>query len=574
MSTLTFSGSEFQINTNSAATQRTQQVVALSDGGFVVAWQSNHVDGSSYDVMFQRYDSAGVKVGGEVMANQTTAGEQESVSLYATSNGFVVMWESFNSITSDADVYGRSFSNSGASLNETRLHPSSSGLQFNPDGAADGRAVWYDNASGGTIMLGGLTNTSTFSPIVVSTNVSGVPEPTITASTGNAGIFMIQYGATAIIFDDSDNSFSAEFSLGSGQRVVALDSGNFLVLTVSGEVEGQIFDINGQQVGDPIAINGTTAGNQSSAHAVALSGGGFFVVWESDGQDGDGLGIYGQRFTDSGRAIGDEILINTTVSGDQRTPEVDELDDGSLIVTWRERETGGDAGEIMGQILDVPEADLDQAIDGTNEADTLTGDTGDDTISGMDGDDLIQGLEGDDSILGGVGNDTIDGGNGSDILFAGYGDDVVYGGLLRDKIFGSQGDDFIDGGKSRDTIFGGNGEDTLLGGNGRDVIKGGAGTDSIEGGIGADTIVGGDGDDLLIGGDGADKFEFSTGDGSDRITDFDDGTDLIVVSSGAANFGDVAVLDLGADALVVFSDVVIRLEDVDHSLITADDFIF
>jgi len=74
------------------------------------------------------------------------------------------------------------------------------------------------------------------------------------------------------------------------------------------------------------------------------------------------------------------------------------------------------------------------------------------------------------------------------------------------------GNDTIDGGTGNDTIFGGGGDDTLLGGAGTDILDGGAGNDILDGGVGNDTLTGGAGNDT---------FRFTTGAGSDRITDFD-----------------------------------------------------
>lgn len=572
MSTATFSGTEFLINSTASSTQRTQQVVATADGGFVVVWQSNHGDGSTYDVMGQRYNSSGVVIGSEFTVNQTDVGDQEDVDLFATSNGFVVTWESNNraNTNNDMDAWARSFFNSGSTLNQTQLnYADDAGQQYDVDGASPNLVVWVGT---GGLILSTFTNAGTSVVLTVPTPVNAfLTNPTITSSS-TPGLFMITFGNNAMIFDDSTNSFSSAFPVGNNPSVVALQNGNFMVLTSSNEIEARIFDTNGQQVGGVIPINETTAGIQTAPQAVALSGGGYFVVWTSENQDGSGFGIYGQRFTDSGRAIGTEILINTTTTGHQVSPQVDELDNGQLIVTWTSQQD--DAGDIYGQILDMPIAELDQVINGTTGDDVLVGDTGFDTISGFEGDDLIKGDVGDDSLVGGSGNDTLEGAGGNDCIEGGDGNDKIDGGNLRDKIFGQKGDDLLHGGRSRDRVEGGKGDDTVFGGDGHDRVSGGRGNDIVDGGNGNDRVNGGLDDDTLTGGTGVDTFEFRTGDGTDRITDFTDGEDMFLITSGASDFTDVTVLDLGADALVVFSDVVIRLENVDHTLIGAEDFIF
>ena len=42
----------------------------------------------------------------------------------------------------------------------------------------------------------------------------------------------------------------------------------------------------------------------------ALADGGFVVTWTSDGQDGSGYGIYGQRYAADGTAVGSEFRVN------------------------------------------------------------------------------------------------------------------------------------------------------------------------------------------------------------------------------------------------------------------------
>ena len=50
--------------------------------------------------------------------------------------------------------------------------------------------------------------------------------------------------------------------------------------------------------------------------------GGFIVTWTSDGQDGSGLGVYGQRFDGAGSALGSEFPINNYTNGQQENPAV------------------------------------------------------------------------------------------------------------------------------------------------------------------------------------------------------------------------------------------------------------
>ncbi|MDU8913716.1 calcium-binding protein [Aestuariicoccus sp. MJ-SS9] len=161
-------------------------------------------------------------------------------------------------------------------------------------------------------------------------------------------------------------------------------------------------------------------------------------------------------------------------------------------------------------------------LDGTEGADSLTGDLGTDLLSGFGGDDTLKGAEGGDTILGGAGqdeiaagtgDDSVDGGAGNDNIGGGPGDDTLTGGAGENQIAGGQGDDLIDGGALRDLLWGGNGSDT---------IDGGAGDDQIGAGRDGDSIAAGTGDDLVGAGQGADVVDAGAGNDTVWAGGFDD----------------------------------------------------
>jgi hypothetical protein len=97
-------GSEFLVNTATTGDQSSQKVTALSGGGFVVTWNDNSGgvggatgDNDSWAVKAQVFDAGGTKVGSELLVNTATAGAQDSQQIVALSNGdFVVTWDDNN----------------------------------------------------------------------------------------------------------------------------------------------------------------------------------------------------------------------------------------------------------------------------------------------------------------------------------------------------------------------------------------------------------------------------------------------------------------------------------------------
>ncbi|MEX2141892.1 MAG: hypothetical protein WD894_21685, partial [Pirellulales bacterium] len=130
---------------------------------------------------------------------------------------------------------------------------------------------------------------------------------------------------------------------------VAMDSaGNFVVVwssTTSGdsEVKARLYNSSGVAQTGQVAVNTTTADEQSFASVAMDNTGKFVVTWTSNLQDGGGQGIYGQRFDSTGLAQGAEFLVNTTTANDQMHSQVAMDSDGDFVITWSSnlQDTGG-----------------------------------------------------------------------------------------------------------------------------------------------------------------------------------------------------------------------------------------
>lgn len=163
------------------------------------------------------------------------------------------------------------------------------------------------------------------------------------------------------------------------------------------------------------------------------------------------------------------------------------------------------------------------SISGGNDSDVVLGGAGEDTLNGDGGADLLLGADGVDVLNGGDGEDILSGGNGSDVLNGGAGSDIIYG---VDDDTNDMNDTFSD-----NFLFGGTGNDLLFGGSSNDQLSGEEGDDIINGGAGEDRIIGGKGNDILIGGAGADTFVFETNHGTDTLSDFEVGVDVLDFSA-------------------------------------------
>ena len=283
---------------------------------------------------------------------------------------------------------------------------------------------------------------------------------------------------------------------------------------------------------------------------------------------------------------------------------------------WLSGNEGNDlikGGEGKDTIYAGQERDLvyggkdDDLIYGDKGSDTLRGDIGNDTmfggtnrsndsessndgdvIFGNAGDDVIHGNLGNDNIVGGIGNDTVRGGQqddliwgeaGNDLLFGDLGNDSVCGGDGDDTLIGSNGnplntadgDDKLCGGAGDDRIFGNEGDDKLTGNSGDDRLYGGRGNDTITAGSGSDILSAEQGNDILTGNGGGDRFDFGANHGTNIITDFTDGEDLIGLKDGIT-FAQLSIAQVGNDTQITTGDLSVTLQGVNVSAIGSDDF--
>ena len=121
--------------------------------------------------------------------------------------------------------------------------------------------------------------------------------------------------------------------------VAALPEGRSVVVWESGPRSSQdifirFLDAQGQFQTDIQPVNSFQAGVQSDAAVSALANGNVLVVWASDGQDGSGEGIYGQRFSQTGSKVGTEFRVNQTTNRNQSRPAVAALSASQFVVSW------------------------------------------------------------------------------------------------------------------------------------------------------------------------------------------------------------------------------------------------
>lgn len=205
----------------------------------------------------------------------------------------------------------------------------------------------------------------------------------------------------------------------------------------------------------------------------------------------------------------------------------------------------GTYGVPTAVFLDVLPGPDGPVIGGTGAKEMLEGTPGNDLMKGRGGKDAISGLLGNDVILGRNGSDTLYG-DFADSSDSAGGDDVLYGGAGADRLYGGAGDD---------TLYGDNGTDRIFGDAGDDIIYGGKGNDKLEGGEGADTFV------------------LAVREGTDTLSDFEVGVDLVGLAK-SLSFNDLSLIKRGQNTVIqAAGETLARVIAVAPDELTAGQFV-
>ena len=204
-------------------------------------------------------------------------------------------------------------------------------------------------------------------------------------------------------------------------------------------------------------------------------------------------------------------------------------------------------------------------INGIGSSNTIIGTKGNDILNGTAGNDIFNSIAGNDLLNGFAGNDLLQDDIGRDTLFGGNGNDTLIGGRGGDDLRGQGDNDLLQGDSGNDTLFGNNGNDTLVGGGGNDLLQGDRDDDVLDGGIGNDTLFGAAGSDLFV---------LKSGEGTDLIRDYFDGTDRFVLEGGL-EFADIEVVQqINSTQIKVTAtgEILANLNSVTANVIDESDF--
>ena len=269
-------GAESQVNSDTSRLTNVFSVTALSDGGWIVTWDSSTRTSTDYNVYQRRYDSNGDPTMAEMRFNTILDGDQDSPSVAALKDGgWVVTWESKRY---PSKIYQQCLANDGSKSGQ-EIVIINNGQDPDVTGLADGGWVTtysgYNGSTGRDVYLQRFTKTGDriVSDLLVNTTTHGdqhdaeitalvdggwvVTWLSVTPDGREVSHFQQRYAndGTRAGGETRINNFIEE--LAEKPEVTSLNDGGWLVTWrgLSGIAQKR-FDADGQIVDIPFALEG------------------------------------------------------------------------------------------------------------------------------------------------------------------------------------------------------------------------------------------------------------------------------------------------------------------------------
>ena len=263
-----------------------------------------------------------VTSGSETLANSTATNDQQhpKVAMDASGN-FVIVWESWGTDGDGYGIYFQRYNSAGtAQGSETKANFTTSNDQRMPDVAMDEDGdfviVWQSDGQDGD----------------------------------NWGIYFQRYNSSGVAQGSQTRANTTLTGRQAMPKVAMAHDGSFgITWEDEGDITLRLYNSSGFASTSEITANSTTANTQNYPSIAMDASGNLVVVWQSYNLDGDGFGIYSQRFNSSGTEQGGETIVNTTTAGHQESPDVAMDEDGDFVVIWTDESKDGSNDGIYAQ---------------------------------------------------------------------------------------------------------------------------------------------------------------------------------------------------------------------------------
>jgi Ca2+-binding RTX toxin-like protein len=405
----TRSGPEFVVNATVTADQFLPQVTALPTGGFVMTWSDLSLgtgDNSSYAIRAQAFNADGSRRGIEVVINTTTANSQDTSQIITLSDGrVVIVWNDASQSGGDTSGYavrGQILNADGSrSGSEFLINTTTANNQSSPALAAlpGGKfvVVWADSSATGGDISGSAIRAQVFNADGSKSGAEFLVNTTTSFNQSEPSVAALSNGDFVVTWTDASG-------LGADNSQTAVRSQIFGFTTT---MEGTLLSEKMTGTGwrdQVLGLEGNDTLLGLGGDDTLDGGTGNDIMTGGSGRDTYYVDSAGDRTIETGISTNeiDTVIASLSWTLGAYVENLEMAGTDMLTGTGNSlanRMTGNSGGN---------------GLWGKGGNDTLDGGGGDDNIFGGGGRDLIIGGNDNDTLAGGKGNDTLTGGTGAD----------------------------------------------------------------------------------------------------------------------------------------------------------------
>ncbi|NOQ32388.1 MAG: hypothetical protein GQ570_14860 [Helicobacteraceae bacterium] len=313
-------GSEFAVNTSVSNSQSKSSSVALSDGSFIVSWDSG--DGSTSNTFSQLFNVDGTKNGTEVQVNTTIGNEKDNSKIVALDGKYMVVYRStWHDGTTDKIV----------------------GQMYNNDGSVIGGEVTLSNTASDWTKEPSVTSLANGDVVVSWDHGAQDPKEVFFSIVKNDGT-VVESAVQANSFTTGTQSGSSVVGLGNGKFIISWTSESQDNAATNDGVYAQVFNADGTKSGGEFKLSTYTGGDATDSKLTKYGDNKFIATWSSSGQDAK---VYAQIYDNDGNKVGVEFAASAGSTATGSTSSITVLDDGRFVVSWK-----SDNGNIYSQVFE------------------------------------------------------------------------------------------------------------------------------------------------------------------------------------------------------------------------------
>jgi hypothetical protein len=329
-STLSGSGSTFQVNVVSTNNQGNAHVALLQKGGAVFVWQGGPDIAQHIYARFLSSSNLWLN-STNILVSTSATSFQETPAVATLANGnIIVVWASFNQVSSSSlfDIYGQLLSTNGTAIGTNFLiNQYTTYNQRNPAVAA---------LNNGGFVVAWVSETNSVSG-TNSLNYGSYPEPLPSVELIHR---LYTISGSSAVPTTGEIQVNQDLNPCSSPSIAVAADGSYMITWCANNL---VNSDNGWDVyersftngvgGSVNLVNSYTYGDQYNPH-ISVIGGNYLIVWTSLGEDGSREGVFGQFVSEGNTLVGGQFLVNTTTAGQQMQPVVASDGYDQFLAVW------------------------------------------------------------------------------------------------------------------------------------------------------------------------------------------------------------------------------------------------